>query len=232
MSDSTTTAVGRRDLQRDVARDHVERLADLAGDVVGDRPRVGDVVEVAAAGSGHGLEQHLVEVGAHAKGRRLHAARAELGGVLGQLVAIGDADVGQAVGQQQDAIDALAGQVHGDLLAAAQPALAEVGLVARVDPADRAGSHLAATPTSPRVERTTTSIDVVVDDHGEAIVSLETADRLLDGLLGEGDLLARHGARPIQHERQVHGRPRRPTPASGSCMCGAVISARTKRLLR
>ena len=68
----------RQDLELGVASDDLERLADLARDVVADLRRVGDVVEVAATGVGHRLEQRLVEVVADAEGRRRHAAGAQL----------------------------------------------------------------------------------------------------------------------------------------------------------
>ena len=83
-------ALGRADLEADVAGDDLERLADLARDVVADAGRVGDVVEVAAAGVGHRLEEDLVEVLADPERRRAHAAGAQLAGVAGELVAVGD----------------------------------------------------------------------------------------------------------------------------------------------
>jgi hypothetical protein len=70
--------LGRDDVERHLARDNIKGLADLTGDVVGDRRGVGDVVEVAAAGGGHLLQQVLVEVGANAEGGRAHATSAQL----------------------------------------------------------------------------------------------------------------------------------------------------------
>ena len=50
-----------------------------------------DVVEVAASGIGHRLEQRLVEVVADAERRGRDTPGTELGGVMGQLVLVGDA---------------------------------------------------------------------------------------------------------------------------------------------
>ena len=130
----------------DVARDDLERLAHLGRDRVADLRRVGDVVEVAATRVGERLEQVLVEVVADAEGRRRDAAGTELGGMVAELVRVGDPDIGQAVGQQQAAIDAQLGEVAGHLLAAAQPALAEVRAATRLDgpqALDRAPTRLA-----------------------------------------------------------------------------------------
>ena len=68
---------------------------------------VGDVVEVAATGLGHALEEHLVEVIADSERRRGDAARPELGGMAGQLVTVGDAAVGEPVGEEQAAVHAV-----------------------------------------------------------------------------------------------------------------------------
>ena len=49
---------------------------------------------------------------------------------------------------------------------------------------------------------------VVVDDDAEAVLRVEPGERLVDGLLGEVELAAAlHRARPVEHEREVHGRP-------------------------
>ena len=120
-------------LDGDVAGHDLERLADLGRDRIGDLRGVGDVVEMATAGIGKGLQQALVEVVADAEGRGRHAAGAQLGGVTGQLVRVGDPDVGKAVGQEQAAVDATLHEMTGDLFATAQPALAEVRAAARLD---------------------------------------------------------------------------------------------------
>jgi hypothetical protein len=132
--------VAGRDLQRDVAGDDLERLADLRGDRVADLGRIGDVVEVAAAGVGDGLEQVLVEIVARPRRSTSTRRGPELGGVVRQLVGVGDPDVREPVGQQEAAVDAALGQVARDLLAAAEPALAEVRAAACFDlaqPVDR-----------------------------------------------------------------------------------------------
>ena len=94
---------------------------------------VADEVEVAAAGVGHALEQRLVEVGADAEGARGDAAVAQLAREPLELRVVDDPDVGEAVGEQQDAVDAVGGEAARDLLAAGQPAAVEVRAAAGVD---------------------------------------------------------------------------------------------------
>ena len=126
-------AFAGEDFEGDVARDDLEGLPHLARDGVADLGRVRDVVEVAAAGIGELGEQVLIEVGADAERGRRDAAGLEFGGVAGELGRVLDADVGEAVRQQQAAVHALLHQVAGDLLAAAQPATAQVRAAAGVD---------------------------------------------------------------------------------------------------
>ncbi len=90
-----------RHLKRHIPSDDLEGLPHLGRDVVADLRRVGDVVEVAAAGVGHRLEEPLVEVVADTERRRGHAPGAQRGGMRRQLVRVGDADVGEAVGEEQ-----------------------------------------------------------------------------------------------------------------------------------
>ena len=118
---------------------------------------------------------------------------------------IGDADVGQAVGQQQAAVDAAVDEVAGDLFAAAQPALAEVGAAPRVDgaqPLDGAAARLGrgGRGLDDHVD------DVVVDHDAEPVVGPETRDGLLDRDLGDADLLAGHRPGPVEHDREVDRR--------------------------
>jgi hypothetical protein len=76
---------------------------------------------------------------------------------MGELVAIGHANVGEAVGQQQDAVDPLGRQVDRDLLAAAEPAVGEVRAAAGVD-ARQAVDGVAPRDADADVDSTTTSI--------------------------------------------------------------------------
>ena len=78
-----------------------------------------------------------------------------------------------------------------------------------------------------RVDGKTTSIDLVVDDDREPVVVVEAGERLLDGELGQPDLLAAHRAGAVDDEGEVDGRR-----ACSWRAGGAPISARTKRLLR
>ena len=148
------------ELEVDVAGHDLERLAHLGRDRVADLRRVGDVVEVAAAGVGELLEEPLVEVVADPEGRGRDATGAQLGGMVRQLLEVGDADVREAVGEEQAAVDAEVGQVPRDLFAAAQPALAEVGAAAGLDggePIDRAAPRFRGRRRRIRSTTSTTS---------------------------------------------------------------------------
>ena len=78
----------REQLELGVAGDDLQRLADLARDVVADLGGVGDVVEVAAAGVGHGLQERLVEVVADPERRGRHAPGAQLPGMARKLLRV------------------------------------------------------------------------------------------------------------------------------------------------
>jgi hypothetical protein len=104
--------LARADLDRDVLRDQAHEVLEL----LGEDPRRGlgrrRVVRVAAAGVGHPQQQLLVEVVAEPDRGRADVLGG--GGALGHLherAAVGDADVGQAVGEQQDLAGAVRGQV-------------------------------------------------------------------------------------------------------------------------
>jgi hypothetical protein len=90
-------ALSRQDLELGVAGDNLDRLANLARDVVADLRGVGDLVEVAATRVGHRLVEHLVEVVADTEGRGRHPPGAQLAGVTGDLARIGDALVCEAI---------------------------------------------------------------------------------------------------------------------------------------
>ena len=124
----------------------------------------------------------------------------------GELVAVGDPDVGEAVGQQEAAVDALRREREGDLLGAPEPALAEVRRAAGVDLAEPLERGPAGVGRGQRARHD--HVDpVVVDDDREPVVVVEAGDRLLDRLLREADLGAVHGARPVEDEGEVDGRP-------------------------
>ncbi len=199
-------AVRRDDLEGDPASDDIERLPDLARDVVADARRVGDEVEVTATGRRHRLEQDLVEVLPDAERRRADPAGPELAGVPGELVAVGHPDVGQPVGQEEATVHPLLLEGQGDLLATAQPATAEVGAAAGVDrgeAGDRVAASLGCGPG-----RGHDDVDLlVVDDDGEPVVGLEPTDRLLDRLAGETDLRPGHRTGAVDDEGEVDRRP-------------------------
>jgi hypothetical protein len=113
----------------------------------------------------------------------------------------------------------------GDLLAAAQPALAEVGAAPGIDLAQPGSSHPTRLGRGPGARDDDVDL-LVVDDDREPVVIVEPGDRRLDGLLGEADLLAAHRARAVEDEGEVDRAAGRAPPDGG-----ATISARTKRLL-
>src|SRR5205823_5116604 len=94
--------------------------------------------EAAAAVAGHRLEQLLVEVVPDPQRAGDDAAAAQLGGVAAELARVDDPDVGEAVGQQQDAVELPLPLLLGSLLTARQPATREVRAAAGLDRADRA----------------------------------------------------------------------------------------------
>jgi hypothetical protein len=96
------------DLDGHLARHHIEQLAELAGDVVGNLLRLLDEVEVPAARMADAVSRAR-RSRRDAEGRRTDAGRPQVGGEGGQRGRIGDADVGQPIGQQQGAVDALGG---------------------------------------------------------------------------------------------------------------------------
>ena len=90
--------------------------------------RVGDVLEVATARFGHGAEQPLVEVLAHADGGRGDAAPPQLTRMPRQHPRIENADVCQPIGEQDDAPDTRRRSIRiadglrlGELMAAGDP---------------------------------------------------------------------------------------------------------------
>ena len=106
------------------ARHDLERLTDFGRDGVADLRRVGDVVEMAAAGVGELLQEPLIEVIADAERRCRDPSRPQFGGMGREHGRVGLADVGQTVRQEQTPIDAILELVPGKLLATAKPPFA------------------------------------------------------------------------------------------------------------
>ena len=149
--------LGQRQLEHDLAGDDLEGLPHLARDVVPHLGHVADEVEVAAAGVGHALEQ----APRRSRSRRRTCSSRRRGDAgrrrADELVVIGDADVREAVGEQQDAVHAVGREAAGDLLAAREPAAVEVGRAARVDGLQALGRELPALAGGRRRSPTTTS---------------------------------------------------------------------------
>ena len=199
--------VGQAQLEDHLAGDDLQGLAHLGGDVVPHLGHVTGVVEVAAAVVGHGLEQRLVEVRPDAERAGGHAPSAEVVGEPGELRRVGHAAVGEAVGEEQDAVDALGLEARGRLLAAGEPARVEVRAVARQDRGQAPGRLAAGLGRGRRAGHHDLHLVVVGDDR-EAVLGLEAVDGLEGRLLGERELVVpAHGARAVEHEGEVDGRP-------------------------
>ncbi len=133
---------GVLDLDVDLAGYRVEQLAQLAGHVVGDLLRALDEVEVAAAGIGDGGQECLVEVLSDAEGAGADARRTQVGRIRGQRGRIDEADVGQLIGQEQAAVDAVGGEVSLERVGSGGPAAVQVGAAACVDVLERSSAFV------------------------------------------------------------------------------------------
>ena len=91
---------------RQTGRRDTEQLLQFVGEEGAQPLRVGDILEVAAARLRHRAEQPLVEVLPHADRGRGDAAPPQLSRVPRQLPWIENPDVGQSIGEQDDAPDA------------------------------------------------------------------------------------------------------------------------------
>ncbi|MFO0745856.1 MAG: hypothetical protein U1F43_09305 [Myxococcota bacterium] len=195
-----------------VARHHLERLAQLAGEEVADLRRLLDEVEVPAAGRGHALQELLGEAVAQAEGGGGDAALPELAGVVGQRRRVRLADVGVPVGEQQAARDGVAAgavAVRRDVGAAGEPALAQRRAAAGLDEAD---ALLGGGDRRVRGRRRRhDGVDALVeDDDAEAVVGAEERQRVDGRLLGQG-----RGARRPSSRSDRRRRPRARARASG-----------------
>ena len=123
-----------------------------------------------------------------------------------ELSRIRDPDVREAVGQEEGAVDAVAGEVQRHLLAAAQPTPGEVGRPASVDRAEPL--HRVAAGFGARRGRLDDEVDLlVVHDDREAVLGMQACQRILDGLAPEVDLGPAHRSGSVEHEGEVHRLP-------------------------
>ena len=91
-------------------------------------------VEVAAARFGHPAQEILIESATHAQRGGRGSVLAEARRVADDRLGIGDATVCEAVGQQQAPAEPGGGEALAHLLAAAQPAAAQVRVPPSADP--------------------------------------------------------------------------------------------------
>ena len=125
--------VAGRDFERHVARHELQRLTDFGRDGIADLRRVGDVVEVSAAGIRELLEEPLIEVVADAERRCRDPSCPQFGGMRGEHGRVGLADIGKTVCQEETPIDTVLELVTGQLLAAAKPPFGQIGAAPGVD---------------------------------------------------------------------------------------------------
>ena len=156
-------------------------------------------MRVPAAGVGHRGEQVLVEVLAEPDRRGADVRRIGLPARhLHQRAGLGDADIGQAIGEQQNLPRALAVRA-AELLDAIQPPAGQVRLAAGADRAD------------PRQERRlvdgregSEQVHVlVVGDECELVGRGEPPDQESGALAGDLELGSGHRTRPVDDEREV-----------------------------
>ena len=126
-----------------------------------------DVVEVAAARFCHAADQVLVEVQPHAEGAGADAPQSQLAHVLKDLGVVGQAHVGQAVGQQHHPAQA-AFRAVADRLGAGHPAPEEVCRTTGVECVER-GGELRALTTIDRPGCDRAGNLVVVGDESAAV---------------------------------------------------------------
>ena len=144
----------RADLGADVLRDQPGQIVELLGE--DRRRRVGGlgVVAVAAARVGHRRQQILVEAVAEADRGRADPVAAGAGGEPDERGRVGDPDVGEAVGEQEDLPDSFGAL---ELLESFQPAAGEVGLTAGTDRPEPPERGAAVTGASGTITRTSSS---------------------------------------------------------------------------
>jgi hypothetical protein len=122
--------------------------------------------------------------------------------VADQLGVVGDAVIGQPVGQQQAAPDGFAIDLAPHLLATGEPAGAEIGGAAGLDAAEPLGGPVEGRGARPGARRDYVDL-VVVHHHREAVAGAEQRERAVGRLARQVQLPTTHGARTVEHQRQV-----------------------------
>ena len=181
--------------------DDRQRVAELAVEDLGEVARALDEHVVAVARGGEALHQVLVVLEAEADGGDGDALRGELAAELGELARRRRPDVGEAVRQQDDAVDLGVGQELLDLAAAFLDAVVERGRAVggqAVDGALRAVVRAAEAPGRAQ------HIDVVVvGDEGDDVVGGQALERDARAFLRRRDAVALHGAGAVDDDRGV-----------------------------
>jgi hypothetical protein len=191
--------VNEPDLDLDVLGGEGDQALDLALEDPRHLVRGLDVPVVAAAGAGHGLEQVLVEAGAEADTGGGDPVPCPVPGEADQLLGLDDADVGLAVGQEDDPVGAL-DHALAHQAGALEPAAGEVGRAAGADPGDRLGGGRAAGGSGAEDGPNR----VVEGDHREPVGRGEEGGEPGGGILGGLERHARHGAGAVEHQGDVN----------------------------
>ncbi|MFN8541038.1 MAG: hypothetical protein U0232_26595 [Thermomicrobiales bacterium] len=160
----------------------------------------------------HAVQQLLVEVGPDAEGGGGDAATAQFDGVADQFVRVGEADVGEAVGEEERAGQPAVAEFglggRGEA-AAGEPAFAERGGAAVAHRAEAQGD--VALGGGVHADARGDGLDaVVVDNDGGAVVGRELTDAEGDRALDEVELLPGHRAAAIEDEGEVERLARGP----------------------
>ena len=189
-------------LEPHVERDRLHERVDLLGEHLGRGRRILEEVEVAGALLGEPAHQADVEVVADADRRQPDPALYAVAGHLHDVRRRGVTCGGVAVGQEDDAVLALAGRrVAEQREALAQPVV-DVGRAARLELAHDRVQHR---PVEGRAERRVDVDDVVELDQREPVLVAQAVDQRVEADLDLVEpAIARHRAGVIDDDHEVH----------------------------
>jgi len=153
------------------------------------------------------LQQKLIEVIPDSERARGDTAHAKLARLVDEHLDVGEPFVGQSIGQHHGTVDDPGADVIRDLIAASEPAEAQIGL--------SAGPHfLDVRERGVRVlrrdlERGRDDLDfIIVGDDGHHIRRRQMPERVGDGPLDELQLVTLHRPTAIQDEAQIYRQSR------------------------
>jgi len=200
-----TGAEGQGDFELGSESGNFRESADFLGKNLPKLRFMFDVMEVTAPGFGQAREQDLVEANADSHGRGADTTLPESGGVVSELIGVGDAHVGLAISEEEGALKAgISGGWHvfGELLAANEPAFREV----RTPPSLQSTESIAngGADDAAQGSEWLKDVDFVVeDDQGYAIVGIQVRDGFDHRRLNEVDFATAHGAGAVEDESDI-----------------------------